>query len=249
MTLKDQVCIISGGGSGIGRATAIRMAEDGGKIALIGRTSSKLQKVQAEIEGAGGRATTHALDITDFEATQAMVNDVLREFGRIDVLVNCAGDISRHRTLLETTVEDINLTLDSNVKGTMILSQAVVPQMLATCSGTIINVSSVVGVTPSLISGVAYSAAKAAVINFTQYLNREFVNTGIRACVVLPGEVDTPFLDKRSNPPARDARKMMVAAEDVAEAIALMARLPQRAMIPELVIRPTLQPRRGTKST
>ncbi|HJP93480.1 MAG TPA: SDR family oxidoreductase [Pyrinomonadaceae bacterium] len=244
MTLKDQVCIISGGGSGIGRATAIRMAEDGGKIVLLGRTKSKLQIVQAEIERAGGKVTTHTLDITDLEATQAIVKDVVREFERIDVLVNCAGDISRHRTLLETTVEDIDLTIDSNVKGTIIVTQAVVPQMLATRSGTIINVSSVVGVTPSLISGVAYSAAKAAVINFTHYLNREFVNTGIRACVVLPGEVDTPFLDKRPNPPANDAREMMIAAEDVAEAIALMAGLPQRAMIPELVIRPTLQLRR-----
>jgi NADP-dependent 3-hydroxy acid dehydrogenase YdfG len=244
MTLKDQVCIISGGGSGIGRATALRIAVDGGKIALIGRTKSKLQKVQAEIARAGGKTTIHALDVTSVEATQAMMKDVLQEFGRIDVLVNSAGDISRHRTLLETTVEDIDLTIDSNVKGTIVLTQAVVPQMLAAHSGTIINVSSVVGITPSLISGVAYSAAKAAVINFTHYLNREFVNTGIRACVVVPGEVDTPFLDKRPNPPASDAREMMITAEDVAEAITLVARLPQRAMIPELVIRPTLQPRR-----
>src|SRR5687768_7717730 len=244
MTLKDQVCIISGGGSGIGRATALRMAVDGGKIALIGRTKSKLQQVQAQIDRTGGKTMIHAFDVTSVEATQAMVKDVLQEFGRIDVLVNSAGDISRHRTLLETTVEDIDLTMDSNVKATIVLTQAVVPQMLAAHSGTIINVSSVVGVTPSVISGVAYSAAKAAVVNFTHYLNREFVNTGIRACVVLPGEVDTPFLDKRPNPPASDARKMMITAGDVAEAITLVARLPQRAMIPELVIRPTLQPRR-----
>lgn len=243
MSLQDQVCVISGGGSGIGRAAALRMAQEGAKIALVGRTESKLRTVQAEIEGIGGKATIHALDVANVEATQAMVKDVLEQFGRIDVLVNSAGDISLHRKLLETTLEDINLTFDSNVKGTIILTQAIIPHMLQAHSGTIINVSSVVGATPSQISGVAYSSAKAAVINFTQYLNREFVNTGIRASVILPGEVDTPFLNKRPSPPTTDTRAMMVAAEDVAEAISLMARLPQRAMIQELVIRPTLQPR------
>jgi NADP-dependent 3-hydroxy acid dehydrogenase YdfG len=243
MTLHDQVCVISGGGSGIGRATALRMAQDGAKIALVGRTENKLRTVQAEIGSIGGKATIHALDIASVEATQAMVKDVLGQFGKIDVLVNNAGDISFHRRLLETSLEDIHLAFNSNVTGTIILTQAVVPQMLEAHSGTIINVSSVVGATPSQTSGVSYSAAKAAVINFTHYLNREFVNTGIRACVILPGEVDTPFLNKRPNPPTTDIRAMMVAAEDVAEAISLMARLPQRAMIQELVIRPTLRPR------
>lgn len=243
MTLQDRVCLISGGGSGIGRATAIRMAHDGAKIALAGRTEGKLRTVQAEIESIGGEATVFDLDITNVEATQAMVKEVLRLFGRIDVLVNSAGDISLHRKLLETTREDIALNFNSNTVGTIILTQAVVPVMLEAHSGTIINVASLVGATPSQVSGVAYSAAKAAVINFTHYLNRELLNTGIRACVILPGEVDTPFLDKRPNPPAAETRAMMVAAEDVAEAISLMARLPQRAMIEELVIRPTMRSR------
>jgi len=218
------------------------MAQDGAKIALVGRTETKLRSVQAEIESIGGKATIHTLDVVNVETTQAMVKDVIGEFGKINVLVNSAGDVSFHRKLLETTSEDIHLTFNSNITGTIILTQAVIPQMLAAHSGTIINISSVVGATPSQISGVAYSAAKAAVINFTYYLNREFVNTGIRACVILPGEVDTPFLNKRPNPPTTDVRAMMVAAEDVAEAIWLMARLPQRAMIEELVIRPTVRP-------
>lgn len=243
MTLHDQVCLISGAGSGIGRAAALRLAKDGANIALIGRTESKLRRVSAEIESLGGKATIHALDVANVEAAHALVKDVLEEFGRIDVLVNSAGDISFHRTLLETTRDDIDLTFDSNVTGTIILTQAVVPQMLKARSGTIINVSSIVGATPSQISGVAYSAAKAAVINFTHYLNREFVNTGLRTCVILPGEVNTPFLNKRPNPPTADTRAMMVAAEDVAEAISLIVRLPQRATIEELVIRPTIRAR------
>ena len=242
MTVKDQVCVISGAGSGIGRATSLRMAKEGAKIVLVGRTESKLRTVRDEIERTGGMAAVHAFDVTSVEASQSMVRDVAGEFGKIDVLVNCAGDISLHRKLLETTLEDIELTLSSNVTGTIILTQAVAPYMLEARSGTIINVSSLVGVTPSQVSGVVYSAAKAAVINFTHYLNREFANTGIRACVILPGEVDTPFLNKRRNPPTTATRAMMVAAEDIAEAISLMARLPQRAMIEQLVIRPTVRP-------
>ena len=86
---------------------------------------------------------------------------------------------------------------------------------------------------------MSYSAAKAAVNNFTEFLNTELQNTGIRSSVVIPGEVDTPILDGRPIPPSAEARKMMVTAEDTAEAITLIARLPQRAAIPELVIRPT----------
>lgn len=242
MILQNQVCIITGAGSGIGRATALRMAGEGAKIVLVGRTEIKLRTVKAELEDLGGKATIHVLDVTEVEDTRAMVREVLGEFGRIDVLVNNAGDIPLNRRLLETTLDDINLSFKSNIIGTIILTQAVVPHMLEAHSGTIINVSSLVGAIPSQVSGVTYSAAKAAVINFTHYLNREFRNTGLRACVILPGEVDTPFLNKRPNPPTADSRAMMLAAEDVAEAISLMARLPKRAMIQELVIRATLQP-------
>ncbi len=87
---------------------------------------------------------------------------------------------------------------------------------------------------------MVYSAAKAAVINFTGFLNIEFRNTGVRASVVIPGEIDTPILDKRPVPPSADARTTMATAEDVAEAITLIARLPGRATIPELTIRPTM---------
>jgi NADP-dependent 3-hydroxy acid dehydrogenase YdfG len=86
-----------------------------------------------------------------------------------------------------------------------------------------------------------YSAAKAAVINFTQFLSNEFVNSGVRFSVVIPGEIDTPILSKRPVPPSDEARATMATAEDTAEAITLIARLPDRALIPQLVIKPTMQ--------
>jgi NAD(P)-dependent dehydrogenase (short-subunit alcohol dehydrogenase family) len=239
MGLRDKVCIITGGGSGIGRSAALMMAEAGAKVALVGRTASKVEEVRDEIEAAGGSAMALGLDVGDYDGVMRMAKDVLGAYGRIDVLVNNAGHSSHHRRLMTTTPEELQAVLESNVAGSVYCSQAVVPHMRERGEGTIINVSSMAGLTGSLLAGMAYSAAKAAVINFTQFLNNELKNTGIRSSVVIPGEVDTPILDNRPIVPSDDARDTMVTAEDAAEAIFLIANLPQRACIPELIIRPT----------
>ena len=241
MGLKDKVCIITGGGSGIGLASAIMMAEQGAKVVLVGRTVSKVESAAKEIESSGGTAMSVGLDVADHDGVMKMAADVLDAYGRIDVLVNNAGHSSPHRKLLTTTPEELHAVLDSNIVGTIFCTQAVMPTMLEAKEGTIINVASLAGVNPGLVGGMAYSAAKAAVINFTGFLTSEFKNQGIRASVVIPGEVDTPILDKRPVPPSSDARATMVTAEDTAEAITLIAALPQRTHIPELVIRPTFQ--------
>ena len=239
MNLKHQVCIITGGGSGIGRGAAFVMAEDGAKVALVGRTAAKVEAVKGEIEAAGGTALAFTLDVSDHEAVQQMTKDVLAAFGRIDILVNNAGHSSHHRRLMNTTPEEIRSVVDSNLIGTIFCTQAVVPTMLAAKSGTIINISSLAGVTPGPFSGFVYGAAKAAVINFTACINADLRNTGVRASVIIPGEVATPILEKRPIPPSDDARDMMVDVAETSAAIHLIATLPPRTNIPELVIRPT----------
>ena len=239
MGLKNKVCIITGGGSGIGRSAAFMMAEAGAKVVLVGRTASKVESVKDEIEAAGGTAMAMGLDVGDYDGVMQMAEDVLDAYGQIDVLVNNAGHSSHHRRLMTTTPEELQAVLESNVSGSVYCTQAVVPHMQERGEGTIINVSSMAGLTGSLLAGMAYSAAKAAVINFTAFLNNEFKNTGIRSSVVIPGEVDTPILDNRPIVPSDEARDTMVTAEDAAEAIFLIANLPQRACIPELIIRPT----------
>ena len=170
-----------------------------------------------------------------------MAEEVVRELGRIDVLVNNAGQNSPRRRLLSTTPEEIRALFDANVLGTMFCTRAVVPAMRAAGRGTIVNVSSMAALEPGVLTGAAYSAAKAAVTNFTRFLGQELRNTGIRTCVVFPGEVDTPILDQRAHPPDAKARATMLTSEDVAEAIAFVLRLPARATVTELVIRPTVQ--------
>ncbi len=241
MGLKDKVCIVTGGGSGIGRSAAVMMAEAGAKVVLVGRTASKVESVRDEIEAAGGTAMAMGLDVGDYDGVTQMAKDVLDAYGQIDVLVNNAGHSSHHRRLMTTTPEELRAVLESNVSGSVFCTQAVVPHMRGRGEGTIINVSSMAGVNASLLAGMAYSAAKAAVINFTAFLNTELKNTGIRSSVVIPGEVDTPILDNRPIVPSDEARDTMVTAEDAAEAIFLIANLPQRACIPELIIRPTYQ--------
>ncbi len=240
MSLEEQVCIITGGGSGIGRDAARKMAQAGANVVIVGRTEPKLEAVKTEITTAGGTAASYALDVADYHGVQQMVDDVLEKFGRIDVLVNNAGHSSHNRRLLNTTPEEIRSVIDSNLIGTFFCTQAVVPAMLKAKSGTIINISSLAAVTPGPFSGFAYGAAKAAVINFTEFLNNDLRNTGIRASVVIPGEVATPILDKRPIPPDADARTMMVDVSETSAAILLIANLPQRSNIPELVIRPTM---------
>ena len=241
MGLKDKVCIVTGGGSGIGRSAALMMAAAGAKVVVVGRTASKVESVQQEIEAAGGSAMAVGLDVADYDGVMRMADDVLGSYGQIDVLVNNAGHSSPHRRLMTTTPEELRAVLDSNVSGSVYCAQAVVPHMRERGEGTIINVSSLAGVNGSLLAGMAYSAAKAAVINFTSFLNAELKNTGIRSSVVIPGEVDTPILDGRPVVPSAEARETMVTAEDAAEAIMLIASLPQAACIPELIIRPTYQ--------
>lgn len=240
MKLKDQVCIITGGGSGIGRDAAIKMAQEGATVVIIGRTESKLDAVKAEVDTAGGKAMICPLDVSDYDAVQQMADDVLDNFGKIDVLVNNAGHSSHNRRLLNTTPEEVRSVVDSNLIGTFFCTQAVVPAMLKAKSGTIINISSLAAVTPGPFSGFAYGAAKAGVINFTEFLNNDLRNTGIRASVIIPGEVATPIVDNRPIPPDAEARTMMVDVAETSEAILLIATLPPRSNIPELVIRPTI---------
>ena len=239
MTLKNKVCLITGGGSGIGRATANKMAKEGARIIVVGRTQTKIDETVSSIKKNGGYASGYATDVSDQALVDDLVSSVIQEHSKIDLLLNNAGHSSKHRRLTTTTATEIQSVIDSNLIGTIYCSQAVVPYMISAEEGTIINVASIAGLSPSNLGGMIYSAVKAAVINFTGFLNDDLKNTGIRASVMIPGEVDTPILDNRPIPPDENARAKMVTAEDTAEAISMIARLPLRTNIPELQIRPT----------
>jgi NAD(P)-dependent dehydrogenase (short-subunit alcohol dehydrogenase family) len=205
--LKGKVAIITGAGTGIGAATAKRFAEEGAAVVLCGRRPEPLQAVAAEIVAAGGRATAAPLDVADEEAFTRVIRDTAAQHGRLDVLVNNAvvaggGPIASMST--EAWRGNFTATLD----GTFFGVRAALPIMSKQQGGSIVNVASVCGLLGS--PGTAgYSAAKAAVINFTRVAALEGARSNVRVNVVAPGAVFTPSFE--SSVPAGKAREMTAA--------------------------------------
>ena len=241
MSLQDKVCIVTGGNSGIGKAVALKFAADGAKLAIVGRSMATLEETANEISASGADVETFAGDVSDPELAKRVMDSTLHKHGRVDVLVNSAGGGVVHKRALTTTPEDMQSAIDSNLLGTIYFCQAALTPMVGAKQGTIINISSGASRNPGLLGGFIYGAAKAAVNNITAFINSEFRGTGVRASVVIPGEVDTPALRRnRPIPPPESARPLLMAAEDVAEAVYLIANTHPRASIEELVIRPSM---------
>ena len=239
--LEGKVAVITGAGTGMGRSTAALLAAEGANVVLVGRRLAVLEEAAAEITAAGGKVQARAADIASKDDVDALVEWVSENFGPVDILVNNAGSASKVLNVRWISQQEWNDVLDVNLNAVYLLTQAVLPGMLSRNTGTIITVSSLAAVNPNLLGGAAYGAAKAAVRNFMTYLHNTFRNEGLRAVTILPGETATPILDNRARPPKTEEREAMVQPEDVARAIHLVATLPQRTVVQELVIAPTVQ--------
>ena len=237
--LDGQVALVTGAGTGIGRASAIALAQEGAALALVGRRQSLLDETAVAIRDAGGSALILSADITDPEAARAVVAQTESEFGRLDVLVNNAGGGSKSRSVRTIETEDFEGVQRLNVTAPLVLTQAALPGMLARGTGTIITISSFAAVTASPMAGVAYGAAKAAVASVMKSINNELRSRGLRACTIFPGEVDTPILERRALVPDAEARATMMQSEDLAEVVRLCACMPGRTLVEEVYVRPT----------
>ena len=240
MNKSRRICIITGAGSGIGLATAIEMAKREFELICVGRNIDKLNVAKGEIKKHGIDAGIFALDVSNRETVFQMVDAVIKKFGQIDVLINNAGHSSNHRRLLSTPESEIESVVGTNILGTIYCTQAVVEQMSKIDSGTIINVSSIAGLAPSIQGGMIYGATKSAIINFTEFINAEYKFNRIRATAIIPGEVRTPALDRRPVPPSEQDRANMVDPVDVAKIIANVAEMPTNVSVPQLVVRPNV---------
>jgi NAD(P)-dependent dehydrogenase (short-subunit alcohol dehydrogenase family) len=237
--LAGRVALVTGAGSGIGRAAAIRLAREGAALALMGRTEARLVETRREIADAG--VEVYPADVGNAVAVDRTVTAVLARFSRIDVLVNAAGINVKQRSLADGTAETFDEIVSTNLRGAYLLSRAVMPSMRAQGCGTIIHVASDVALHGNDFSGVAYIASKFGLRGLAQAVSAEARRHGIRVTTVFPGEVNTPLLDKRPVPVPLEARLKMLQPEDVAECIALAAMLPARAVVEELVVRPVVQ--------
>ncbi|PZO52716.1 MAG: beta-ketoacyl-ACP reductase [Phormidesmis priestleyi] len=196
--LDGKVAIITGSSRGIGKAAALALAEQGGKIVVnYARSSEAAEAVVAEIEKNGGEALALQADVSKVDEVDALIQATMDKFGRIDVLVNNAG-ITRDTLLLRMKPEDWQAVIDLNLTGVFLCTRAVSKIMLKQRSGRIINISSVAGLMGN--PGQAnYSAAKAGVIGFTKTIAKELAPRGITANAVAPGFIATDMTEDLKN--------------------------------------------------
>ena len=189
----EQVVIVTGAGSGIGRAIALAFGGEGATVVLCGRTLPKLHAAADEITAAGGRALAVATDICDTASVDACVEKTMAEFGRVDVLVNNAG-VTRDRLILRMADADWDAVLDTNLKGAFRFSRAVAKPMMKRRCGAIVNISSVIGLTGN--PGQAnYAASKAGLHALTKSLAKELAGRGVRVNAVAPGFIVSNMTD------------------------------------------------------
>jgi len=229
------VAIITGAGSGIGRAVAQQFSRAGWRLTLVGRRPDALAET-AEL--AGGVCQLSAADVADAAAVAGVVATTLEKYGRIDALIHCAGTNIAQRSWETLSAADYHHVIGANLDGAFHCAQAVLPAMRQQGAGTIVVINSEAGRTANTKAGAAYVASKFGLAGLVQSLNAEERGRGIRACSIFPGDVNTPLLDRRPVPPPAEARVKMLQPEDVAAAVWLAVTLPPRAIVEELVIRP-----------
>lgn len=233
----SKVAVVTGAGSGVGRSTAVKLVQQGWKVVLIGRTEETL-RATAELTGKASECFVQPLKIGDLEATKKAGASILQQFGRVDLLVNAAGTNVPRRSLEVLSNEDYHEMIDSNLNGAYYLVQAFLPAMRKQQSGTIVNIVSEAGKQASPKAGPGYVISKFGMVGLNQAINAEERGNGIRACAILPGDIDTPILNKRPAPPNAEARARMLQPDDIADCVLLAVNLPSRAVIEELLIRP-----------
>jgi NAD(P)-dependent dehydrogenase (short-subunit alcohol dehydrogenase family) len=226
--LDGQVALVTGSSSGIGAATARELARRGARIVLAARRTDLLDAEVQAIKLSGGEALAIPTDVTDMAQVDALVARALEHYGKIDILVNNAG-IGSIRAFAATSREDIERMLETNVRGVVLLTRAVLPGMLDRRHGAIISVASVAG---HVAVDPIYSATKYAVRGFSLSLRRQLAGSGVSVSVVSPGFI-------RSNMTSR-SRRRLPGPEIVARAIGSLVTHPRREVVVPRYYRPAI---------
>jgi 3-oxoacyl-[acyl-carrier protein] reductase len=231
----SEVALVTGATEGIGRAIALALAAAGYRVGVCARTGRKVDALVSELRASGAEASGHATDVANPGEVHALVSQVERDLGPVDVLVNNAG-IMRFHPIAELTLDDWDATMATNVRGLFIATQAVLPGMRKRRRGAIVNIASLAG-RNGIVGGAAYTASKHAVLGFAKSLMLEVRKDDIRVITICPGSVDTRLLQKE--PTMYGENRKIMAPEDVADVVLATLALPARALVSELDLRPT----------
>jgi len=230
--------VITGAGSGVGQSLALKLAQQGWRVVITGRRAETLQETIRLAGAHATRITHYVCDVGDAAAVAEMGKRVLAEFGEVDVLVNVAGTNVPNRALDVLSLEDYHAMIATNLNGAYYCVQAFLPQMRASKRGTIVNIVSDAGKQASPKAGPGYAMSKFGLAGLNQSINAEERASGIRACAIFPGDIDTPLLNQRPAPPDAAARARMMRAEDVADCALFCINLPENVVVEEMLVRP-----------
>ena len=225
--LKGKKAIITGGGSGLGKATALAFAKEGIDVAITGRNEKNLQETVAELKALGVNATYSKFDVGNHQEVKSGIEAIIKEFGSLDILVNNAG-IAAFGTFLEMSPEDWQGMIQTNVMGMYYVTREVLPHLIKNNQGDIFNVSSTAGINGNAGTS-AYSASKFAVIGLSESLMKEVRKNNIRVCTLTPSTIASQMsLDLGIT----DGNvEKVLQPEDFAELIVSTLQLPRRAML------------------
>ncbi len=234
----NRLAVVTGGGSGVGRATVLALVSAGWSVVALGRRRSAIEETRSLAGALAGRVTVLECDIAQQESVREIGRRIEAESGPVEVLVNAAGTNAPQRALEVLSDADYRAMMDTNLNGAYHCVQAFLPGMRSRGSGTIVNIISDAGKQASPKAGPAYVMSKFGLAGLTQAINAEERSRGVRAIGIFPGDIDTPLLNRRPVVPDEAARARMMQPEDIAACVMLAIQLPSRAVIEELVIRP-----------
>lgn len=225
--LENKIALVTGAGRGIGRAIAIALAKEGAEVVInYNGSEERAKEVKQTIEENGGKASIYKCNVSDFTACEAMIKDIVKEYGHLDILVNNAG-ITKDGLIMKMKEEDFDSVLNVNLKGTFNTIRHSARQMLKQRSGKIINISSVSGILGN-VGQANYAASKAGVIGLTKTMARELGSRGITVNAIAPGFVDTEMTGVLSEEIRENACKQIILGrfgkpEDIANTAVFLA--------------------------
>lgn len=239
VSLKDQTVLVVGASSGIGRESAILFAREGCRVMASARREDRLRSLRDELTSEGCAVEIFPADTSSRDQMHALAARTQEKFGPVDILVYATGTNVPDRSMARLTDDIWDMMISVNLSGAYYITAALLPAMRDRGAGYLIYIDSVSGLVPD-ISGPAYQAGKRGLLGLAHAIRVEEKKNGIRTCVICPGLVDTEILDHRPVKTPAETLAKALRAEDVAEAVLFAAKLPPRAVVPEMQVVPTL---------